>query len=91
MDSGDFFLPAVVIDIRPQVADDVDYRATVADLEAWEADHGPMPQGAAVLLQTGCDAFWGPDRGPGTVSYYSCGSGKGGSTSPGSRSRPCGG
>jgi kynurenine formamidase len=83
MDAGDFILPAVVVDIREQTAADVDYRATVADLEAWVADHGPMPQDAAVLLWTGCDAFWGPDRGPGTDSYYSCGSGKGGFHQPG--------
>jgi kynurenine formamidase len=83
MDPGDFILPAVVVDIREQTAADVDYRATVADLEAWVADHGSMPQDAAVLLWTGCDAFWGPDRGPGTVSYYSCGSGKGGFHQPG--------
>ena len=83
MDPGDFILPAVVVDIRAQTAADVDYRATVADLEAWVADHGPMPHDAAVLLWTGCDEFWGPDRGPGTVSYYSCGSGKGGFHQPG--------
>ena len=65
MDPGDFILPAVVVDIREQTAADVDYRATVADLEAWVADNGPMPHDAAVLLWTGCDAFLGPDRGPG--------------------------
>ena len=83
LDAGDFVLPAVVVDIRAQAADDVDYRATVADLQAWVAEHGAMPQEAAVLLWTGCDEFWGPDRGPGTVSYYTCGSGKGGFHQPG--------
>ena len=39
--------------------------------------------GRSRLLWTGCDAFWGPDRGPGTVSYYTCGSGKGGFHQPG--------
>ena len=81
--AGDFVLPAVVIDVREQASADVDYRATVADLEAWVTEHGPMPQEAAVLLRTGCDEFWGPDRGPGTESYYSCGSGKGGFHQPG--------
>jgi kynurenine formamidase len=80
---GDFILPAVVVDVRDEAQADVDYRVSVADLEAWVAANGPMPQDAAVLLWTGCDAFWGPDRGPGTVSYYTCGSGKGGFHQPG--------
>ena len=80
---GDFILPAVVIDVREQTKADVDYRATVADLEAWEAEHGAMPKEAAVLLWTGCDEFWGPDRGAGTLNYYTCGSGKGGFHQPG--------
>jgi kynurenine formamidase len=83
MAPGDFFLPAVVIDVRAKTKADVDYRATVADLEAWVAEHGPMPQQAAVLLWTGCDEFWGPDRGAGTLNYYTCGSGKGGFHQPG--------
>jgi len=83
MDPGDFVLPAVVIDVRSQVADDVDHVVTVADLEAWVSVNGPMPQEAAVLLWTGCDEFWGPDRGPGTANYYTCGSGLGGFHQPG--------
>jgi len=83
MDAGDFIVPAVVVDVRDQAAADVDYRVTIADLEAWVAEHGAMPEEAAVLLWTGCDEFWGPDRGPGTVSYYTCGSGKGGFHQPG--------
>jgi kynurenine formamidase len=83
MDAGDFVLPTVVIDVREQTTADVDYRATVADLEAWVAEHGPMPQEAAVLLWTGCDEFWSPERGPGTVNYFTCGSGKGGLHQPG--------
>jgi kynurenine formamidase len=83
MDPGAFLLPAIVVDVRGQTEADVDYRVTVADLEAWVAEHGPMPQEAAVLLWTGCDDFWGPDRGPGVVSYYTCGSGRGGFHQPG--------
>ncbi len=80
---GDFILPAVVVDIRDQTKTNVDYQVTVKDLQGWIAANGPMPQDAAVLLWTGCDAFWGPDRGPGTVNYYTCGSGKGGFHQPG--------
>jgi kynurenine formamidase len=83
MDAGDFVLPAVVIDVREHAGADVDYRATVGDLEAWVAEHGTMPQDAAILLWTGCDEFWGTARGPGTESYYTCGSGKGGFHQPG--------
>ena len=83
LDPGDFVLPAVVVDIRDKVKDNVDYQVTVKDLKDWEAANGPMPKDAAVLLWTGCDAFWGPDRGPGVVSYYTCGSKKGGFHQPG--------
>jgi len=80
---GDFILPAVVVDIRDKVANSVDYQVTVKDLQDWIAVNGPMPQDAAVLLWTGCDRFWGPGRGPGVISYYSCGSGEGGFHQPG--------
>lgn len=80
---GDFILPAVVLDVRDKVASNVNYRVTISDLQAWIAVNGPMPQDAAVLLWTGCDKFWGPDHGPGVISYYTCGSGKGGFHQPG--------
>jgi kynurenine formamidase len=83
MAAGDFILPAVVVDVRSQVAADVDYKATVADLKAWEAEHGPFPRQAAVLLRTGCDEFWGPARGGGIPTYYNCGSGERGFHQPG--------
>ena len=53
--------PAVVIDITQAAAADSDYRLTAADVAAWEADHGPIPSGAAVLLRTGWSRHW-PDR-----------------------------
>jgi len=53
--------PAVVVDVRAQAQADPDYRLTVADLEAWEAEHGAVPRGAMVLLQTGWSKRW-PDR-----------------------------
>jgi kynurenine formamidase len=80
---GDFILPAVVIDIRDRVANDVNYQVTVQDLRDWTDANGPMPKDAAVLLWTGCDRFWGPDSGPGVITYYTCGSGKGGFHQPG--------
>jgi kynurenine formamidase len=83
LDPGDFILPAVVVDIRAKVKDDVDYHVTVADLKAWEVKHGPFPKEGAVLLRTGCDRFWGPDIGRDIPTYYNCGSADGRFRQPG--------
>jgi kynurenine formamidase len=47
--------PAVVIDRTAEAEADPGYLLTVADLEAFEAEHGTLPAGAWVLLRTG----WG--------------------------------
>ncbi len=52
--------PAVVIDVSAQAAADADYRLGLADVEAWESAHGPLPEAAIVLLRTGWSARW-PD------------------------------
>lgn len=57
LDADDLFLPAVKVDIRDR--DDPDYAVTVADLKAWEAEHGPIPPESAVILQTGWEHRWG--------------------------------
>lgn len=55
--------PAVVVDVRSRVSADPDYVLSPSDVAAWERQHGPVPQGAVVLLQTGWDAWWGqPER-----------------------------
>ena len=59
LDAGDLLRPAVVVDVREQAAADPDYGATVADLHAFEVTHGRIPDGAAVLLWTGWDRYWG--------------------------------
>lgn len=51
--------PGVVIDIADQAAADRDYRLTAADVEAFEAEHGSIPEGAIVMLRTGWSDFWG--------------------------------
>jgi kynurenine formamidase len=48
--------PAVVIDKSAEAEADPNYLLTVADLEAFEAEHGTLPDGAWVLLRTGWDA-----------------------------------
>jgi len=57
---GRLIAPAVVLDVTTQAAADPDYRLTVADVEAFEAAHGPIPAGAIVLLRTGWSSRW-PD------------------------------
>lgn len=73
LDAADFVLPAVVVDVRDQVAADGDYEVTKADLQAWETTYGQMPASAAVLLWTGCGRFWGPDIARDQPTYYNCG------------------
>jgi kynurenine formamidase len=53
--------PAVVVDMRAACAANADYAVSVADLERFEAAHGRIPDGAALLLATGFAARW-PDR-----------------------------
>lgn len=50
--------PGVVVDVREAVAADRDYQIGVADLQAWEAAHGRLPDGVIVLLRTGFGASW---------------------------------
>jgi kynurenine formamidase len=53
--------PAAVVDVSASAGDDPDYRVGVADLEAWEAEHGRIPDGAILMLDTGWAERW-PDR-----------------------------
>jgi kynurenine formamidase len=81
LDAADLVRPAVVVDVRAKAARNVDYQVTVGDLKAWEAHHGRMPAGAAVIAWTGCDRFWSA-RQTGR-NYYNCGSGRPGLHQPG--------
>jgi len=53
--------PAVVIDVRKQATADRDYRLSVDDIRAWEADNGTIPRGAIVIMWSGWGALW-PDK-----------------------------
>jgi kynurenine formamidase len=48
--------PAVVIDHSAQAAEDPDHLLTVADIKAFEAEHGPLPENGWLLYRTGWDA-----------------------------------
>lgn len=45
-------LPLCVIDMSRQAAADADLGMTVDDLKNWEAQHGPIPEGAFVAMRT---------------------------------------
>jgi kynurenine formamidase len=51
----------VVVDVSEACARDRDHAVARAELEAFEAAHGPIPAGAIVLLRTGFASRW-PDR-----------------------------
>ncbi len=56
-----FMGAAVVIDVSEKALANRDYQVQIADFQAWEAQHGPIPQEAIILLRTGYGQFW-PDR-----------------------------
>src|SRR5467141_3662598 len=54
------FGPAAVIDVRAESGKDADYQLSAARVEAWEKEHGRIPEGSIVLLRTGWSSRW-PD------------------------------
>ncbi len=44
---------AIKIDVSEKASQDPDYQVSQFDLEFWEAEHGQIPEGAIILLQTG--------------------------------------
>jgi kynurenine formamidase len=48
--------PAVVIDRVKEATENPDYLLDVPDLEAWQAEHGPLPEAGWLLLRTGWSA-----------------------------------
>jgi kynurenine formamidase len=58
LDPGDFFHPAVVLDVRAAAARDPDLALGVADIERWESTFGPIPPGGAVIMWTGFEDRW---------------------------------
>lgn len=56
----EMILPLCILDISERVERDPDSVVTRADVEAWEARHGRIPEGAFVALHTGWGKRW-PD------------------------------
>ena len=48
--------PAAVIDKSAEAAADPNYLLTLADVQAWENEHGPLPPGGWLFLRTGWDS-----------------------------------
>jgi kynurenine formamidase len=54
--------PLCIVDIAARVQDDPDTQVTPDDLEAYEAEHGPIPPGACVAMRSGWDAHVATDK-----------------------------
>ena len=48
--------PAVVLDLSAESAGDPDFLLEIEHVRAWEAEHGPLPEGGWLLYRTGWDA-----------------------------------
>lgn len=51
--------PCVVIDVRSECGDDPDFAVQADHVAQFEADHGAIPSGSAVLVHTGWDRYLG--------------------------------
>jgi kynurenine formamidase len=50
--------PAVILDVREKVNIDCNHTINKSDIDAWEKQHGLIPQKAIVLGLTGWDKLW---------------------------------
>ena len=55
---NDLYAPLVILDVTIQATANRDYRLTPSDIEAYEAVHGPITPGAAILVRTGWSQHW---------------------------------
>ncbi len=58
IDPKQMFAPLAVIDVHEKVARDPDYTLSMRDVQAWEAVHGPIPEGAFVAMRTDWSKRW---------------------------------
>ena len=54
--AGRLVAPAAVLDVADRRRADPDFLLEVGHIEAWEAEHGPLPDGGWLLVRTGWDA-----------------------------------
>jgi kynurenine formamidase len=54
--------PAVVLDFSAEAGKDADFLVEIDHIRAWEAEHGPLPDGGWLLLRTGWDARSGSQQ-----------------------------
>ncbi len=54
--------PAAKIDVSNKSLANRDYQLTLEDIHAWEKKHGRIPQGAWVIMQSGIDGRFYPNR-----------------------------
>ncbi len=64
IDLADLSGPLAIVDIVQQCEANPDYVASVADLDAYESEHGPVGEGDIVLFRTGWSQRW-----PDTLAY----------------------
>ncbi|MGG5317092.1 cyclase family protein [Enterococcus sp. AZ072] len=65
LDMQEFILPLVVLHKEAAVAKNPDYCLTVADIEAFEQEHGEIPAGSFVAFASGWSKRWNEH-----ASYY---------------------
>jgi kynurenine formamidase len=53
--------PLVVINIVPQVKKKPDYHLQVSDINAWEKEHGRIPEGSVVMVRSDWSKKWTTD------------------------------
>jgi kynurenine formamidase len=53
--------PSIVIDVSEHASANPDYQITTEDIQGWETEHRPIPDGSIVFFRTGLGEFW-PDR-----------------------------
>jgi kynurenine formamidase len=53
---GTLVAPAVIMDVSDRVASDADFLLQISDVQAWESEHGSLPDGGWLLVRTGWDA-----------------------------------
>ncbi len=61
IDPKEMILPPVVLDVHEKVMADPDYTPSLADVKAWEARHGLVPEKSFVALRTDWSKRW-PDQ-----------------------------